>query len=32
MGGGDDDDDWLKFKSMGADAWFRLHYLPKVFG
>ena len=34
MGGGDDDDDedWVKFRAMGADAWFRLHYLPTVLG
>ena len=32
LAGDPEDEDWVKFRVMGADAWFRLHYLPKVFG
>ena len=32
LAGDPEDEDWVKFRAMGADAWFRLHYLPKVFG
>ena len=32
LAGDPEDEDWVKFRVMGADAWFRLHYLPTVFG